>query len=67
MEILLAIFALVVIALGLYLLARRRRSILSADSDADAPYAGVPARLTPRPGGRSGTAALEEPDENDTI
>jgi LPXTG-motif cell wall-anchored protein len=66
MEIWLAIFGVVIVALGLYLLARRRRSISPDDSDGD-PEAGAPAKVKSGPGGKSGTTALKEPDEQETI
>ena len=67
METLLAIFALVIVALGLYLLARRRRSASPDDSEADPPDAGVPVKRKTGPGGKSGATALKEPDEEETI
>jgi len=67
METWLTIFALVIVAVGLYLLARRRRSAPPDDSDADHPDAGVPVKVKTGPGGKSGATALKEPDEEETI
>jgi hypothetical protein len=69
MEVSLVIFALVVVALGLYLLARRRRIALPDDPDSgfEDPDAGVPVRVKTGPGGKSGATALVEPDEDETI
>jgi hypothetical protein len=50
-------------------LARRRRSALPDDPDSrfDDPDAGVPVKVKPGPGGKSGATALKEPDEDETI